>query len=120
MYGLPEKTDLGFIVGQSLIQACFGTNDLILRFDGTEGVTITISSSISCTSHEKVGTRTENFGAEAAFILGLLDVPIDMVNVLNQGTLELISKSGSRFYIYDDSPQFESYTIKHQGKLLVI
>ena len=120
MYGLPLNTDLDYLLGQKLIQACFGSNDLILAFDETQPVKITITSSISCSTPAAMGKQTEDFSSQASFILHLLDVPVEGFSILPAGTLQLSFQNGSKLCLFDDSDQFESYVIEHRGKCLIV
>jgi hypothetical protein len=121
MYGLVRNTDSTFIVGQSLMQACFGANDLILHFEETEKVMITITSGICCISPDgSGGGPTQDFGSQASFVLSLLGIPIGSASVLGKGTLQIEFETDAQLQILDDSEQFESYTIKHRGNIIVV
>ena len=120
MYGLSSQTELGFLIGQRVIQVCFGSNDLILKLDGSQSVTITVTSSIRCSSPTNAGLQSETFKNYAVFLLALIETIVEAVNIHESGTLELRFAGGSSLFIYDDSDQFESYTIEHEGRLIVV
>jgi hypothetical protein len=120
MYGLPSDTDVSFIARQRLIQACFGQNDLILKFDENGYVSILVMSAIGCIPSTGVCRRVADFREAANFVLGLLGVLVSSVQVIAEGTLSITFESGERLEIYDDRRQFESYTIEHSGKTIVV
>lgn len=120
MYGLPLNTDVSFMVNQRLIQACFGQNDLILKFDGTEYVSILVTSAVGCISVDGACRKVNSSKEAASFVLGLLGMLIVAVQVLPEGTLSIGFETGEQIHLYDDSRQFESYTIEHAGKTIVV
>ena len=69
-HGLDPNTDLSFIVGQRMIQACFGRHDLILNFEETEPVSLLITSGVGFRGQDGLWTRFEQFNEVAASHLG--------------------------------------------------
>jgi hypothetical protein len=127
MYGLSVDTDVSFFVGQTLTQACFGPSDLILNFQGDRientipagSATLSIGSSIGCFQADSCFERIEDFKLRPEFILNLLHgVAITEAGVIPEGTLALQFADGTRLEVYDDSDQYESYSICH-GSWLV-
>ena len=118
MYGLPPDTELGFLKGKTLLQACFGANDLILNF--TENIAISIFSSVG------VGLDGSNFDKHSEFdvvsrdLLQFLNKAVAEVHWTLEGTATLIFEGGGAVQIYDDSAGYESYTIKSPSGLLVV
>ena len=118
MYGLPSGTNLDFIKGTSLIQACFGPHDLVLNFD--EKVSISISSSVAV---GRVGTspvRAAKFEAISHDILGLLNRAVQNVTWTQNGTVSLIFEGNELLEIYDDSTNYESYPVRGPMGLIVV
>ena len=118
MYGLPSGTNLDFIKGATLVQACFGPHDLILNFHET--VTISIWSSVAV---GPVGTdlhRHTRFDEISQAILSLLNRTVLNVGWTPNGTLSLTFEGGDLLEIYDDSANFESYSISSPAGLIVV
>jgi hypothetical protein len=118
MYGLASGTNLDFFKGKTLLQACFGPHDLILNFD--EGVSISIYSSLA------VGPRGTNLVRDSAFetvsqeILRLLNKQVTEVSWTQSGTFSLTFEGNNLLELYDDSPNYESYTISSSIGLLIV
>src|ERR1700683_2079291 len=120
MYGLPSNTNVSFIENQRLIQACFGQNDLILKFDGTEYVSILVTSAIGCISRDGACRKVSASKDAASFVLGLVGRLVISVQILPEGTLSITFETREQIRLYDDSQQFESYTIEHAGQTIVV
>jgi hypothetical protein len=118
MYGLPHDVDLGFFEGKVLLQACFGAHDLILNFDGD--VNITVTSSIGWASPDGSIQQYDDFRHSALQVLGLLNLPVTSATAVDAGTLSLQFPDGSRLYVYDDSKEYESYTIRNGDQMIVV
>jgi hypothetical protein len=118
MYGLPSDTNLDFLVTKILIQVCFGANDLILNF--TDDISIAIFSSIGIGPNVDTITRHSNFTEISNEILKLLNQQISKIRWTTEGTLSL-TINGTVLLIFDDSEQFESYTIKpSHGQQIIV
>ena len=118
MYGLRSGTDLSFLKGRTLLQACFGPHDLILNFD--PNVSISIWSSLA------VGQRGANLRRASAFmelskeILGLLNKTVIEVSWTPEGTVSLTFEGDELLELYDDSTSYECYSISSPAGLLVV
>jgi hypothetical protein len=118
MYGLPRDVSLGFFEGKTLLQACFGAHDLILNFDGD--VSITVTSSIGWASPDGLIQQYDDFCHGAPPVLDLLNQPVTAAAAVDAGTLRLQFADGSRLYVYDDSKEYESYTITNGDQMIVV
>jgi len=122
MYGLPSGTSFDFIKGTTLIQACFGPHDLILNFHQTVSQTI----SISICSSLAVGRAGTNLLRHTSFeeigreILSLLNRDVIDVGWTPDGTVSLTFEGNDLLEIYDDSANYESYTISSPAGLIVV
>jgi hypothetical protein len=118
MYGLPKGEDFAFFIGRTLLQACFGGHDLILNFD--EDVRVTVTSSVGCLVSSASIRRFTDFRQAAPFVLALVNRTISAVETGENGTLTLKFDNGGSLELYDDSNDFESYSIKHGEHTIVI
>ena len=118
MYGLPTNINLDFFLEKTLLQICIGAHDLILNFDGNVSVTITSSIEFSCSKCSF--QKTNDFRRIASTIAVLINQTIVSVEGNEAGTLTLKFDSGGIVTIYDDSKEYESYTIKNQKQIIVV
>ena len=118
MFGLSPDTDLNFFVGRTLIQICIGENDLILNF--SENVSISMMSSIRLTTPKLANNIFEDFKIASSAIVKLLGQSIKHAAGTSEGTLTLEFNDGDCLTIFDDSKQYESYTIRHNDQLIVV
>jgi hypothetical protein len=118
MYGLSRDIDLRFFNGKALLQVCFGANELILNFDGD--VSVTVMSLLGCMGSGGSIQQHEDFRQAAPAVLVLLNQTILSAEGEEAGTLVLKFDGGGTLAIYDDSKNYESYTINNGGKLIVV
>lgn len=118
MYGLPKDVDLTFFSGRTLLQACFGVHDLILNFDGD--VSLTVTSSVGCMASDGGIQQYDDFRQVALAVLALLNQTILSAEGDEAGTLTLRFDGGGVLAVYDDSNEYESYTIKNGGQMIVV
>jgi hypothetical protein len=64
--------------------------------------------------------RYDDFRQAASDLVTLIDQRIVSAESDGAGTLTLEFDVGGRLSIYDDSRQYESYTIKNAGQLIVV
>jgi hypothetical protein len=118
MYGLPDRIDLGFFIGRTLLQVCFGANSLILNFDGY--VSVNVSSAVGCLDTDGSIQRHINFHEVASKLIGLIDQTIISANSDHSGTLLLNFNGGGILAVYDNSEQFESYFIRNGDQQIIV
>jgi hypothetical protein len=118
MYGLPKDINLEFFNGKTLLQACFGAHDLILNFDGD--VSLTVTSSVGCMTSDGSIQQYDDFRQAAPVVVALLNQTILFAEGDKAGALSLKFDGGGMLTIYDDSKEYESYTIKNGGQMIVV
>jgi hypothetical protein len=118
MYGLPKDVNLAFFNGKTLLQACFGLHDLILNFDGD--VSLTVTSSVGCMALDESIRQYDDFRQIAPVVVALLNQTILSAEGDEAGTLTLKFDGGEMLAIYDDSKEYESYTIKNGEQMIVV
>jgi hypothetical protein len=118
MYGLKSDPGIHVLEGQTLIQVCFGENDLFLNFSGD--ISIGTYSCIGVGSKHQPAKRYEDFASISRELLKLLSADVVGVGWTPEGTITITFSSGSIVEFYDDSQQFESYTIRTPGGLVVV
>ncbi len=118
MHGLSRNVNLAFFNGKTLLQACFGVHDLILNFDGD--VSLTVTSSVGCMALDGRIQQYDNFRQVAPVVLAMLNQTILSAEGDEAGTLMLRFHGGGMLAVYDDSKEYESYTIKNGGHMIVV
>jgi Family of unknown function (DUF6188) len=117
MYGLPHDIDLAFFIQQTLLQVCIGACDLILNF---EGVSVTVTSSVGFADSTGAFRRYDDFPRAASDLVTLLNQSVTSAEGDNAGTLTLRFDGAATLSIYDDSKQYESYTVKNGAQIIVV
>lgn len=118
MYGLRKDINLRFFEGRTLLQVCFGLHDLILNFDGD--VSVTVTSSVGCVTSGGSIQRCDDFRQVAPTLVALLNQSVRSAEGDEAGTLTIRFDGGGMLSIYDDSEEYESYTIKNGTRLIVV
>ena len=118
MYGLPKDVDLSLFLNETLVQICFGSNDLILNFH--KDVSVMITSQIGLADTDGVIRVEEKFGKYASRLLALLGQDVIKAVGEENGTLMLLFNGGDALYIYDISEHYESYTITYKDKEITV
>ena len=120
MYGLKNE-NFDFLVDKCLLQVCFGENDLQLNIEGN--ISITITSSLTITDGDFNQQMITDFSTASAFLLSILGKKIIFTkNVIQEELSSIIVcfLGGKEIHLHDDSKQYESITINHNGILHII
>jgi hypothetical protein len=118
MYGIPSGMDLSFFNERTLIQVCIGAHDLILNFDG--GVSVAVTSSVALATSAVPYHRQDDFREAASCLVRLIDRKVESAGSEGAGTLRIRFAGDDTLYIFDDSEQYESYTIKNRERLIIV
>src|SRR5437016_412054 len=121
MYHLPSDAPIdeycGHFRGKTLVQACFGKHDLILHLD--PGIIIAIFSSIGVGRKDQPVQRRTDPKKAAEELFDSLNTDVVDANWSREGDLSLVFNNGSILEVYNDSDQFECYTVTI-GKTLIV
>jgi Family of unknown function (DUF6188) len=118
MYGLPRDVDLRFFFDKTLIQVCVGANDLVLNFDGR--VSITVTSAVGCAGPDGAHVTYKDFSHAGPLLFTFLSHTVAAANGTVDGTLTLRFRNGRHLELYDDSKEYESYTIRYGDHVIVV
>jgi hypothetical protein len=119
MYGLPEDLDLSFFIGTTLIQLGMGEHQIafVLHPD----VRLSVGSRMRLTNPEaEMFTIDEDYRETAGVLLHLISHDVQTANRTPSGALRLEWSNGAALEVDDDSDQYESYTINHGDRLIVV
>ncbi|HVZ18816.1 MAG TPA: hypothetical protein VG897_16995 [Terriglobales bacterium] len=109
MYGIPEATDLAFLLGKAVEQVCLGRFQTQVHLDDA-------NISIECRhilyrvdSLKEVLWERDEFPSEGISVL--LGQTLSAVTNGSNGALEFAFSNGDRLSLFDDSEQYESFQI---------
>lgn len=122
MYGrtdpaLMSAINISFFVGGFLTQVCFGKFDLGLNFDRPAS-SIMIQSSFGIETPSRALEKYDI--SDVTQLKGFLNCDVTGATWGEQGTLILEFEGGGRLMVFDDSDQYESYTISHGTTTIVV
>jgi hypothetical protein len=118
MNGLPEGTDLTFLLNRELIQVCVGLYQVILNFDGK--VSISIEGDFIAELKGRTAKRGKKLPMSASVLLDLLGQRVEEVQGSADGTLSLKLGHAATITIFDSNREFESYQIWNGTELIVV
>jgi hypothetical protein len=118
MYGLPHDFDGSFLIGKELESICFNSNQVVFGF--TDAIKIISGSTFS------FGKRDSTDNVELASVpvsssssMQLIGAVVNDVKWSGDGSFILHFERGILSFM-DDSREYESYEIHHQGKVVVV
>ncbi len=113
MYRLPKGFDGSFLVGRTLERVSFSENTVSFGFD--ENVAITVTSSLK---HELLSdsvhtdSEVQSVPLSHSRLMQLTGRSLTIVKGEEDGTLILSFDNGQVLALFDDTPNYESYSIK--------
>ena len=113
MYGLPKDFDGDFLVGRILEMICFNANQVYLHFDSKTHIQIESSLSYGDAQRVDVPVRQPTF-------LDLLECSVVSARGDEEGTLTLSFSNGRVLRIYEETKQYECYTIRYGGTEIIV
>jgi hypothetical protein len=119
MYGLPDDLDLSFFVGTTLIQLGMGEHQIAFALHPDVGLSVESTMRLTNPEGETV-TIDEDYRVTAGVLLPLISHDVQRATRTASGALRLEWSNGAALEIDDDSEHYESYTINHGDRLIVI
>jgi hypothetical protein len=118
MYGLKDGLDLSFLKDSEVVQVAIGIYQIHFAFTGDA-----VLSFESRFVYESNGEATEwrpgtNKAATAA--VNLLGAMVAEIKTPDQKTLELFFSNGDLLRVFDESQEYESFTITRPGATIVV
>jgi hypothetical protein len=119
MYGLPDDLDLSFFVGTSLIQLGMGEHQIIFVLH--PDVRLSVGSRMRLANLDgDVVAIDEDYRETAGVLLPLISHDVQSASRTSSGALRLEWSNDAALEVDDDSDQYESYTITHGDRLIVV
>jgi hypothetical protein len=118
MYGLDTTIDLSFLKGNEIIQIAIGIYQVIFVFDNS--IKLSVESEFTVRAHEGDSRWQSGRPSAAAPALRLLGASVKSVEGQADGTLELVFSEGMSLKVFDNTKEYESYTITRAGQTIVV
>lgn len=118
MYGLPEDVDLSFLLNSQLLKLRRYEWNLILEFDAP--VEINIESRALFSHAGNVSEWVCGCSEKEVVSNAMVGATIVSFSATRSGTLEIDFSNGSKLSVFDNSKEFESYTISGPGLTVVV
>jgi hypothetical protein len=118
VYRLKADEDLRFLVDTELLQVCVGRNEIVLAL--FDNIRITVLSRFSVAGVGDTAKEYEDPVEGAPALLALIGDTVVSARAREDGGLCLVFRSGAVVSVYDDSDEFESFTIANGTRLIVV
>jgi hypothetical protein len=120
MYGVPKDLPLQRFVGDSICQIAFGSNGIHFNFNKAGSINVDFGK---WQIHDSSGTIVDESLDDDALpstrqqyrVHVILDSDVTKFQIDAPHSFSLVFSSGHRLTIYDDSPQYESFSIQPDG-----
>ena len=103
MYGVPQASDLSFLLQKELQQVCIGQHEIILHFCPDTSITL------QC-DYDVVSNHGSGPDEKVKLLVGLLGDRIVKVETEGRKTI-VLHFSGKRLLIHDNDANYESFVI---------
>jgi hypothetical protein len=117
MKGLPEDVELSSLVGEQVLQLCFGSNQVQIHFGDQRYILI----EGDCVMHEAGGipTRLEAGAAASSPFIRLVGRRVLSARRMEDGGLRLQCSEGIELSLLNDSEAYESFQVHLPGRTYV-
>jgi hypothetical protein len=120
MYGVPIDLPLQRFVGDSICQIAFGSNDIQFHFNKAGSINVDfgrwqIHDSSGTIIDESLDDDAPPSAREQYRVHVILNSDVTKFQIDAPHSFSLLFSSGHRLTIYDDSPQYESFSIQPDG-----
>ncbi len=120
MYGLPKDFDGSFFVGRSVGLVSFSVNAIHITFDCDIAMTIESSFEHRMGTEAMIDGCVQKVPVMESRLMQLAGRTVERVDAAPNGTLTLHFDGGQMFRCFDDSPQYECYSITHGSKEIYV
>jgi hypothetical protein len=118
MYGLKNTEDLSFLLNACVSQIVVSLSALKIDFDQPARLTIFSAFAVSIADQPMI--RFDGSAKDSVALFPLIGDVITAAKATTSGGLQVNFKSGAVLEIFDDSKQYESFTISNGDQLIVI
>ncbi len=119
MYKLPKGFDGAFFIGKTLELVSFSVNSVFFSFG--ENVSITVESSLLYREGAQDDlAEVQTVPIKESRLMQLVDHAVTRVHADEEGTLSLMFDNGHVLQLFDDSSNFESYSINDGSREIFV
>ena len=118
MYGIGKDLDFSFLRNLEVIQVRIGVYQVQFAF--TEDVCLSVEGNFRYSSRGEVIDWLPGSTKAASAVVNLLESTVTDVGVPNEETLELSFSNGDSLRVFDNSKEFESFTLTRPGVTIVV
>lgn len=118
MYGLKSTEDLSFLLNACVSQIVVGKSALKIDFD--QQTCLAIFSAFATRGANQTKVRFNGSAEDATALFPLIGDIVTDAKATTGGGLQLDFQSGALLEVFDDSKQYESFTISNGDHLIVI
>jgi hypothetical protein len=118
MYGLRNTEDLSFLIDACVSQIVVSLSALRIDFD--QPVRLTIFSAFAVSIADSPLTRFDGSARDSLALFPLISDVVTAASATTSGGLQVNFKSGAVLEVFDDSKQYESFTISNGDQLIVV
>lgn len=115
MYGVPPDLPLDRFVGHELNQIALGRFQTQLHFAGVGSIFIEGRWELSDPCGDIIDQEQEHASRDSYRIHCVLDLPVARFEIAVPKSFTLVFDPGYRLSVFDETPQFESFSIHLDG-----
>lgn len=117
MDGLPLDIDLDFMIGTQLIQVAIGENEVVLHLEPPTSIAIGGAIRLNADRGHREHLDAATIGTA---LVPLLGESIREASAQAGGVMRIVWSSGAVLDLLDSWDQYESYTVTHDGRVIVV
>ena len=115
MHGVPSDLPLARFVGHELNQIALGRFQTQLHFAGVGSIFIEGRWELRDPDGDLVDREQEHASRDGYRIHGVIDLPVARFEIDAPKSFTLVFDPGYRLTVFDDTPQYESFSIHLNG-----
>lgn len=116
MYGVPEDLPLQRFVGEDLNQICLGQYQIQFHFSGTGSISVEGQWELRDASGELLDRDQEHPERDCYRIHKIIDLPVTRFTIDAPRSFTLFFDGGYALTVFDDTPQYESFSVHLDGE----
>jgi len=116
MYGVPEDLPLQPFVGQELNQICLGRFQLQLHWASVGSIFVEARWELRDAAGVVVDTEQDHEARDAYRIHRIIDLKTTGFEIDPPRAFSLLFESGFRLTVFDETPQYESFSVHWDGQ----
>jgi hypothetical protein len=116
MYGVPTDLPVNAFVGREFNQICLGRFQLQFHASGTGSISVEGRWELRDQTQTVVDAEQVHASREVFRLHRIIDVPVVRVEIDPPNAFSIYFENGWTLTIFDDSPQYEAFSIHVDGR----